>query len=572
MFKHWRLNLVFSGVFITLFLALIARLFQWQVIDADKYKALASEQQKTNVEVSSPRGTIFSADGGMLAYNQPAYGVYLNIKDMKDGNETKSKYEIISLLAPLLEMDASDLDERLNMELNYVPLKHKVLEVNIEQLKTLNITALRFEEEEKRIYPEGTLASHVIGFVGKDDSGREKGKYGIEGYFNGDLSGKTGYITAEMDTYGNPIVTGEMESIYARRGRDVYLTIDRGLQKIIEDGIKKGAEEYEAKSATAIVMDPKTGAILAMANYPNYDPNAYWEVENSAILSNLAISHLYEFGSVGKVFTMGAVLEEKAADETTRVEAHSGCVQIADKTVCNWNRQTHGEELIVEVLQRSCNIGTYYFVKKIGPQKLYAYLGKFGVGKMTNITMQEDATSFIKDWQDWSEVDLAASSFGQTISATPLQIISGVSAIANGGKRMQPRVVSKLQDDERTINFDPTIVDEPISKETADKLSEMMVSVVSEGGFKYFVRDIANYKIAGKTGSAQVPYEDRPGYDPTRVNATFVAFDATENRKFIMLVRIQEPKKGEYASDIAVPVWVNIFKDMAVYMGITPTE
>lgn len=572
MFKDWRLKLVFASVFITLFVVLVLRLFQWQILNHDKYKVLAEQQRTIDIEVSSPRGSIYSSDGSTLAYNQPAWGIYLNVKDLRDGKDTRSKYEIIRLISPLLEMTDEVLDKRINMELNYVPLKHKVPEQTVTALKELKIKSLRFEEEEKRVYPEGTLASHVIGFVGKDDKGRETGKYGIEGYFDGDLSGKKGFVTAEKDTYGRPIVTGEMTSIYARSGRDVTLTIDRGLQRIVEEGIKKGSEDFEARSASVIVMDPKTGAVLAMANYPNYNPNKYWEIEDSAILSNLAVSHLYEFGSVGKIFTAAGVVEEGEANLKTTVEAHSGCIEILDRTVCNWNRQTHGHETLLEVLQQSCNVGTYYFAKKIGTQKLHEYLYSFGVGRMSNITLQEDGTSFLKDWKKWSDLDLATASFGQAISATPLQIISGVSAVANGGKRMQPYIVSKIEDNERTINFEPKVLNEPVSKETADMITEMLVSVIKDGGFQWYVKDVENYLLAGKTGSGQVPYEDRPGYDRTRVNTTFVAYDARPERKFVMLVRLQEPQVGGYASDTAVPVWVEIFKDLSVYLGITPEK
>lgn len=572
MFKHWRVKLVFGSIFGVLFTLLVFRLAQWQIFEYEKFSALAQQQRTLDIELTSPRGAIYSSDGAVLAFNEPVWGVYINVKDIRDGEDERSKYEIIRLISPILEMEEQDLDQRINMELDYIPLKHKVEEDVIDRLKELEIVSLRYEEEEKRIYPQERLASHVIGFLGKNDSGIEEGKYGIEGYFDGDLSGKKGFVTTETDTFGNPIVTGEIESIYARSGRDITLTLDRGLQRIVEKGIQAGVDEYEAKSGTVIVMDPKDGRILAMANYPNYDPNKYWEIEDSAILSNLAVSHIYEFGSVGKVFTASGVIEEGEATPDTQVEGHSGCISILDKTVCNWNKQTHDAETLTEVLQRSCNIGTYYFAKKLGSQKLHDYLDKFGIGKQLNITLQEDMTSYMKDWQDWNELDLAASSFGQTISATPLQILSGVSAIANGGKRMQPLIVSKIEDEERTIEFEPTVIDEPMSAETAEAVTDMMVKVVSDGGFKWFVQDIANYRIAGKTGSAQVPYEDRPGYDPTRVNVTFVAFDATANRKFIMLVRLQEPKKGDFASDIAVPVWVNIFKDLSVYMGISPVN
>jgi len=570
MFKDWRVKTVFMFAFIPFFAILVARLVQWQVLSHAKFEALAEQQRTIDVEVSSPRGSIFSADGSVLAYNEPVWGVYLNVKDFREGNEERSKYEITRLLSPILEMEEKDLDGRINLELDYVPLKHKVSEDVITRLKELEIESLRFEDEERRVYPEGMLASHVIGFVGKNDNGKEEGKYGVEGYFDGDLSGKEGFVSAELDTFGRQIITGDLESIRARRGRDITLTIDRGLQRIVENGIKKGVEEYESKSGTVIVMDPKTGEILAMANYPNYDPNKYWEVEDSAILSNLAVSHTYEFGSVGKIFTASGVVNEGEADMNTTIEAHSGCIQILDKEVCNWNRQAHGDESLTEVLQHSCNIGTYYFANKLGNQKLYTYLHKFGIGRLTNITLQEDTTSFLKDWEDWNDLDRAASSFGQAISATPLQIISGFSAVANNGKRMQPMIVTKLEDDERVVEIEPKVIDEPITKDTADMVTEMMIKVVDEGSFQWFVRDIQNYKIAGKTGSAQVPYEDRPGYDASRVNVTFVGFDATPERKFVMLVRLQEPKKGEFASEIAVPVWVDIFKDLSVYMRIVP--
>jgi cell division protein FtsI/penicillin-binding protein 2 len=571
MFKEWRIKTVF-GIFFILFLLVIWKLVQWQIINYDKYRVLAEQQRTINMEMSSPRGSIYSADGSTLAYNQPAWGVYVNVKDIRDGKDSRSKYEIIRLISPVLEISEDILDERINMSLNYVPLKHKVSEDTVSALKEIGISSLRYEQEEKRVYPEGRMASHIIGFVGKDDIGRESGRYGIEGYFDGDLSGKKGFVTAEKDTFGRLIVTGELESIVARKGRDITLTIDRGLQRIVEKGIRKGVEDFEARSGTVIVMDPKTGAILAMANYPNYDPNEYWNIKDSSILNNLAVSHVYEFGSVSKIFTAAAVVEEDSSNLKAKVEAHTGCIEILDKTVCNWNRQNHGEESLVEVLQKSCNVGTYYFARKIGSQKLYDYLLSFGIGKASDITLQEDATSFLKDWRKWSELDLATASFGQAISATPIQIISGISAIANGGERMQPHIVSTITDDDRIIEFEPQIASTPVSKDTADSVTDMMVEVMKDGGFQWYVQDITNYHLAGKTGSGQVPYQDRPGYDPTKVNTTFVAYDARPERKFIMLVGLQEPQVGGYASDTAVPVWVSIFKELSVYMGITPIE
>jgi len=571
MISNWRLNTVFFIVFVPLFALVVFRLIQSQVIEYDRFKVLAENQRTIDQLISTPRGTIYSSDGAVLAYNKPVWGVYIDVKNLRE-DEDLSKYDIIKSLSPILDIKEAELDDLINMELNYVRVASKVDEETKRELEHLELYPIRFEDEEKRIYPEAHLYAHVTGFVGKNDEGNEAGKYGIEGYFNGDLTGKTGFVSAELDTFGRQIVTGDIESITARKGRDITLTIDRGLQKIVYDGIKKGVEDYGAKSGTGVVLDPKTGAVLAMVNYPDYDPNAYWEIDDAGVLTNLAVAANYEFGSVGKVFTASAAIEENPENMTSEVDVPNGCEEILDYEVCNWNKKGYGTETLTEVLKHSSNLGIYEFAKKIGPEKLYNYLQKFGIGRLSNITLQEDATSFIKDWQEWNELDLASSSFGQTVSATPLQIVSGISAIANEGKRMQPYIVSRIEDDEKVIDIQPKVIDNPISKGTADTVTEMMVQVVQEGGFTNFVKEIEPYLIAGKTGTAQIPYTDRAGYQEDKVNATFVGFDATEDRKFIMLVKLEEPSEGNFASEVAVPVWVDIFLDLALYMGVIPVN
>jgi cell division protein FtsI/penicillin-binding protein 2 len=548
------------------------QMYRWQVSSHDDFLEMAEVLHVEDERLPSSRGTIYASDGSVLAVDEPVWGVYASLSsDERDRELFEEQRDVfIETVSIILDVDQDDLDNLLDDDFRFVTIDHSVSTEDKKALEDSGIFGLYFEEEENRIYPDGTLASHVLGFVGKDDDGNDIGRYGLEGYYAGDLLGQEGFKYEEKDAQGNVILTGEYDPVISRQGKNIVLTIKPGIQREVEKVLEEGVKEHEAKSGSAIIMDPNTGEILAMATYPAYDPNYYWKVTEVETFKNKAISDVYEYGSVNKPITLSMALEEDLITPETICSDKTGYLKLYDWTIWTWDKNPDGDLLPQDILRYSNNVCAAKTGMMVGVDKYYEYLKAFGIGDFIGIGLEDEATSYLKSLDQWTDLDVATASFGQSISATPLQILSAISAIANEGNRMRPYIVKKVFDDEESIDIESEIASSPISQETADQVAEMMRTVVTDGDPQWWFRELSDYSIAGKTGTAQIPKEDSAGYYDDRTNTTFVGFAPQKNAEMIMIVRLEEPKSHTLSAYTVVPVWVDMFKAVSVELGIAP--
>jgi cell division protein FtsI/penicillin-binding protein 2 len=570
-------NIVLVGIIIFV-IGIVLQMGRWQILNKEKFVALAQSQYLDDQRQPSSRGIIYAADGSVLATDQPSWNIYASLSSLESEREDffagKDKY--IATVSGILEIDKEVLDEKLPEDFRYVKLATNVDQEVKKALETTPIFKERysgfgfyFEKSEKRIYPNGELASHILGFIGKNDDGSDKGLYGIEGYYFGDLIGTEGFTYEEHDAKGNVILTAEYDPVLPRQGRDITLTIIPGIQKKVEEELKKGVEQHQAKSGSVIIMNPNTGAIISMANYPTFDGNEYWRTQDPWIFKNKAVADVYEPGSIFKPITVAIGLETGAITEETQCDDSTGYLKIFEgtpdeKTIYTWDRKPDGIITPEDYLRHSNNPCIARTALAVGHEAYYPKIKEFGIGEFIGMGLQDEANSYLLPYEYWTKLDLAVTSFGQSVSTTPLQILSALSTIANDGKRMKPYVVASVGDDEEEIRFTPTVLNQPISAEVAHSTASMMRSVVEKGDARFpFKEIIKTYDVAGKTGTAQIPKKTEAGYYTDRTNTTFVGFAPVDNPVFIMLVRLEEPGLDQYASSTAVPVWANIFKAIA---------
>lgn len=573
-----KLHFVLTAGFISLIaFGVLVQAFRWQIIQGDLYASLAKAQYLDSQQYSSTRGVILGADGTVLAVDEPAWDVYASLSSLAEERElffaNKDKY--VATISGILGKDKEVIESKLSDGFMYVKLDENISSEKKKALSEAEIFpdgndgylesfGLYFEKKEKRVYPNGRIASHILGFIGKDSEGNDVGQYGVEGFYFSDITGKEGYTYEEKDSYGNVILTSEYDPILPRQGKNFTLTINPAIQLKVERTLKKGVIEYQAKSGTAILMDPNTGAIIAMANYPDYNPNEYWKVTDPWVFKNKAVADVFEYGSVQKPITEAIALESGEIDSSYICDDKTGYIKLYDKTLYTWNKQPNGKLTLSGILEKSNNPCAAQVALEAGHSYYYPKLGEFGIGKFIGIGLQDEATGYLKPYEEWTKLDLAVTAFGQSISATSLQIISALSTIANEGNRMRPYIISSVKEGDEVINIDPQIIASPISSKTAKLVATYMAGVVKRGEPKtLFAVNLPNYSIAGKTGTAQVPRKDAAGYYKDRTNTLFVGFSPVEEAKMIMLVRLEEPKTNTYAVNTAVPVWINLFKTLA---------
>jgi cell division protein FtsI/penicillin-binding protein 2 len=585
---NYRQYLIVS-VFVVLFVLVDVKLFNIQVLNHEKFALAAKDQHWGSTEVPAKRGDVFSADGYLLAGTETYYLLYAEPKAIQNKKELAERLALYFSSQPLLidSLEASSsakespedrykskvtsYEDALNKDLLWIALEHNLSPDQKNQIEILKLTGIGFQEEPIRFYPEGYLAAHVLGFVASNSRGEKQGYYGIEGFFNENLKGRAGKLTEEVDPSGVPILIGDYRETEAVPGSTMYLTINRAVQNIVEKKLKEGVEKYDAKSGTVIVMDPYTGDVVAMANYPTFIPSYFGEVSEdpkayrkSIEYRNLAIAEMYEPGSVMKPLTISSAVELGLVSEETTYQ-DSGPVQYSGEWIDNWDKKHWGTLNIIQLLQKSNNIGAAWVGTKVGARSLTAYLAKFGIGSKSGIDLEGEDTGSLRDYKDYTAIDLANISFGQGILATPLQVLNAFNVFANGGFLMQPRIVEKVADGRKLTEMPPRTVRKVISKQTAERMVSMLEKAAEGGEAQFFV--LKNYRISGKTGTAQIYGEH--GYDFSRSNATFAGF-LTGSRKFSMIVKLQEPRLKIYASESAVPMWMDIAGELVKYYDLPP--
>jgi len=553
-------RLRFTGLlFIFSFLLIWVKLFYLQVVKQDILATQAQGQYTSEYSVFPTRGKILANDNSVIATNQPAYLLFAETEKLPIDRE------YIFKIAKLLDVEEASIAAAFNTDKTWVPIIREVTSEQKVELEELEITGLGFEQENVRFYPEGSASAQLLGFVGRDLNGEPKGYFGIEGYYNEILTGKPGFVRAEKDALGVPIPIGSQKRIEAIQGADLVLNIDVGIQNAVEQHLKRGIERYEATAGAVIVMRPKTGAIVAMSAYPSYDQRRYSDYDTT-LYKNPVVADTFEPGSTFKVLTMAAAINEKVVKpSTTYIE--NGPVTVQGYQIRTWNDEYGGKMNMTQVLERSSNVGMVFVSKRLGIEPFYKYIREFGFGALTGIDLQEEVSPSLRKRDSWKEINLATSSFGQGIAVTPIQLIRATATIANEGVLVVPRVADSVRfEDDRVINLMPDTKKQVISAAAASVVTEMMVSVVDNGDARW--AKPKGFRIAGKTGTAQIPVEGR--YDPDRTIASFIGFAPAEDPEFIMLVILREPKSSPWGSETAAPLFFDISRDIFAYLNVSP--
>lgn len=579
--SDWRLKII-PLIFFLVGAVTIARLFYWQIIKGEELSVIAEKQHFESLEIPALRGEIRSSDGSLLAGNLSAYLVYAEIPKLQ-----KSPVALAEELAPVLiktekSTESAEVDPKIliserkkrtqaNLEREnavWVPLAHKVEDKIKREIENLNLSGLGFEREDMRFYPEASMAAELLGFVGSDEQGNAQGYFGLEGKYNLELRGRPGFLRQEKDAQGRPILLGKTRLQPTENGRNLVLGLDRTVQFSVERRLKEGIEKYGAKSGSVVVMEPQSGQILAMASFPRYNPTSFF-LYDKALYPNPIVTSSYEPGSTFKVLVMAAALNEGAVLPETRCDKCAGPRTIGDYTIKTWNSKYYPNSTMTEVLEHSDNVGMVFTSEKLGQEKFYKYLSDFGIGENTGIDLQEESSPELRPKKDWYPIDWATVAFGQGIAVTPIQMLRAVGAIANDGKIMEPHVVKEVIDPEgKVMKIKPKTVRQVVSAKTAKILTEMLINAVEKGEAKWAKPE--GFRIAGKTGTAQIPLAGH--YDQDKTIASFVGFAPADNPKFVMLVTLQEPTSSPWGSETAAPLWFNISRDLFTYFGITPGQ
>ncbi len=550
-----KIRLVFF-LFIFLFIAIIAKLFFLQVISPYQTNKLGGNLNKIIPE----RGVIYDRNMHPLALNQNKYRLFAEPKKIKDKNL------LINTINEISNIDAATIEARIDDSKDWVSITSGLDKSEKEQIEKFKFKGIGFEDEFNRYYPEASLSAHLLGFVGKNKDGDNIGYFGVEGYYNKDLSGLPGIIKTEKDLLGRYIFIGNQKKIDAENGRNLVLTIDKSVQEIAKEKLLDGLDRYKAKDGCVIIANPKNMEILAMVCLPDYDLEKYYDFSEEFFINN-AISLVYEPGSTFKPLIMAAALEEKKIKPQDTYN-EKGPIKIGEYTIKTWNNKYEGRISITRILEKSSNTGMVFVGKKLGNKNLLNYLRKYGLDSLTGIDLQGEAKTFLKSNNQWYPIDYATANFGQGIAITPIQMITAFSSLINGGELIQPHVVKKIIIDGKEKHITKNIIRKTISVKTSEAIKKMLYSTVENGEYKWVKPE--GYKIGGKTGTAQIPIAGK--YEATKTIASFIGFAPINDPKFIALVILREPKTSIYGSETAAPIFFDIAKDLFVYYNIGPEE
>jgi len=519
---------------------LIFNLYKIQITEGNTYLAKAESQYNASGTLEPRRGSIYFLDKydnkipAVLNRSYPIiFAVPIEVEDVE---------KAASVLSEIFSISKATLVKKLSKPKDqYELIETRVLDQQLEVIQTANLPGIYLSSQESRFYPFATLASQVLGFVGENaEDGVLKGRYGLESEYDDQLRGERGQSSLE-------------DQIKPRHGNDLELTIDRNIQARSEEILKKIVDQFDAEGGSVIVQDPKTGKILALANNPTFDPNAFasFPVQN---FLNPAVQNIYEPGSVFKVITMASGIDSGAiTPQTTYVD--TGTLSLNGRTIANWDKKAYGKISMTEVIENSVNTGAAFAVKATGRDTFYRYLQQFGFGKPTNIGLPGEVSGSLRTLEeDTKDINFATASFGQGVSVTPIQLIAAMSAIGNKGVLMQPYLLESNE---------PRIIRRVIKEETAKLVSQMMVSAVN----KAEVAHIPGYKVAGKTGTAQVPA--RGGYSEELIH-TFAGYVPVSDPQFTILFKLDKPDKRLLAGATVVPAFRELAQFILNYYTIPP--
>ena len=565
---NWRIGVILVFV-IVVGAAIISRLFFLQILQGKLYGAQALGQQVAFSDVTGSRGQIFcqssqktkgngESSGGVksLVINKDSWTISVNPKDISD------KLAFAEILSNSIGQGTEGyLDEilsKINSQDSYVIIKKDLSSEDLNKIKALKLKGLSWQNTPDRYYPQGQMASQTLGFLG----GGGSGQYGIEGYYDEILKGKSG-IQEQKSGLGSIFSNGEQISL---DGSDIYLTIDYSIQFQAESLLKQEKEKNDIDSGQIIVMRPDTGKILALANFPNFNPNQYSKEADMAIFQNSAVQKLFEPGSIMKPFTMAAAMNEgKITPDTTYID--TGVVTFGSKSIHNFADGIYGEQTMTKVLENSINTGAVFAEQQISHKVFFSYIEKFGFTSKTGVDLQGEVSSHNDALKSGPDVNFATASFGQGIELTPMQIARGFCALANGGKLVKPYIVEKIVQGQDEVYTKPEVSDPVVSQQTLSQLTPMLINVI-DGGLKR-IGKIPGYYLAGKTGTAQVPLKNSKGYEPDKTIQSFVGFGPAFNPQFLIMVKLDNPKVSKSALS-AVPVFKQLAQYIINYWQIPP--
>lgn len=537
---------------------LIYRLYNIQIIQSNKYKELAQREHLTSFSIEGERGNIYDRNLKKLAVNVNTKSLFAIPPWIQDPHKTAQ------LLSSVLSLETREVFNKLNQKKSFVWIKRKLNDIEVEEVKKLNLPGLDFLDENKRYYPKKNLASNLLGFVGIDNQGLE----GLELFFNKELEGLPGLVVLERDASGGKIPLSIKRLTNYQDGNSIVLTIDEVIQYITEEALDKAFCQYKAKTGVVIVVKPKTGEILAMAVRPSYDPN-YFDRFSPGLWRNRAITDIYEPGSTFKVITIATALEE-------------GVAKLDDEFYCKgWIKYNgnifhdihqHGSQDLTGIVKNSCNIGVIEVGTRLEEKVFEKSIRRFGFGSLTEINLPGEVGGLVRSTKDWSKISLASLSIGQEIAVTPVQLIMAVSAIANRGTLMKPMIVKEIVDSNqnRVKVFKPKPVRQVVSAETALTMTKILEQVVIDGTGKG--AKITGYRAAGKTGTAQKFNFSTGKYSKDKYSALFVGYAPVENPQIAILVLLDEPQGSYYGGIVAAPVFQEIASKVLPYLSIPPNE
>ncbi|HLD01887.1 MAG TPA: penicillin-binding protein 2 [Patescibacteria group bacterium] len=557
----WRFQATFL-FFIFLLLCVVGRLFYWQVVRADELSAIGQSQYGQRIKLMPKRGEIRTSDGFPIATNTISYLAFANPKVVSQKEKTAI------LLAPFLETEVASISSALSLNRFWIALGSKISAEKKESIEKFSLEGIGFEEQPSRFYPEASTAAKILGFVGKDENGEDKGYFGLEGYYDRQLRGKSGLAVQVIDAVGRPILARMDDNSAAINGRSLNLHIDRSIQFLVEHELKKGIEKYGAQGGMIGILNPKTGSVLAMAAFPSYDQKKYNDY-SAEVFKNPFITDSYEPGSTFKPLIMASALDSGVVKAYTKCSICHGPILLGGYQIKTWNDQYHPNMTMTDVIRYSDNTGMVFVGQKLGLKRMLGYLNRFGIGEPTGIDLQGEATPDIRPEESWYPIDVATASFGQGVSVTAVELLSAFSSIANDGIRMEPHIVAAVvTPDGEKITIPAKEINRPISAPTAKVMTEILVNAVDKGEAKW--AKPKGYRIAGKTGTAQIPVEGH--YDPSQTIASFMGFAPADDPKFVMLVVVDRPTSSIYGSETAAPLFFTIAKNLLTYYGIGPTE
>jgi len=545
----------FSLVFLFLLFSLLffaVRLTCIQCFRSSHLMALAQKQHQYGFKLEPVRGTIFDRHLRPLAVNIPVESLYANPRQMTQADKARA----LEALPGLIDIKTATLRERLNRRKFFVWLARKLDKDQAQRIKDLDIPGLGFLKESKRYYPNHHLAAHLIGFAGTDNQGLE----GLELQFDPDLRGREGWSQIIRDARQRELLI-EKNFVSAQNGFHLVLTIDEMIQYITEEALDRMFAQSKARAASIIVMDPRTGEILALANRPTYrlDDFSGSAVENR---TNRAIAYMYEPGSVFKIVAASAALEEDIFTEADKIFCENGSYKVGNHILHDYH--AYGTLTFQQVIENSSNIGTTKIAQKMGPATFYKYARRFRFGMKTGIDLAGEVSGVLKPPAQWSKTSIGAVPIGHEVAVTPLQLVGAIAAIANDGIYMQPYMVKYIVDDKNEIIKlnKPKVLGRVISYDTARRIKAILAGVVERGTGRR--AQIKGVQAAGKTGTAQKVVNGT--YSDSRFYATFIGFAPVEDPRLAMVVVFDEPHPNHFGGTIAAPVFKDIAEDVLKYL------